>query len=131
MDAAEKEFQESRKLAGNKRKRSSGAGSSNPSGKHDLTALREQLENELLPSMDSYMREDKARGHKQIELLTRIGHGIEKLSDAQKDMAIAQADMIAAQKEMTEAQERISTIQNQTGNVLSMMFQQMQQNHGK
>jgi hypothetical protein len=131
MDAAEKEFQESRKLAGYKRKCSSDAGSSNPSGKHDLTALRERLENELLPSMDSYMQEDKARGHKQIEMSTRIGKGIDKLSYAQKDMAIAQGDMTAAQKEMTVAQERISTIQNRTGNVLSMMFQQMQLNRGK
>jgi hypothetical protein len=104
MDAAEKEFQESPKLSGIKRKRSCGAGSSNPSGKHDLTALREQLKNDLLPTMDSYMGEDKARGHKQIELLTRIGKGIEKLSDSQKDMAIAQADRTATQKEMTAAQ---------------------------
>jgi hypothetical protein len=103
MDAAEKEFQESRKLAGNKRKRNNGAGSGNPSGKHDLAALMEQLENDLLSSMDSYMQEDKAKGHEHIELLTRIGHGIEILTYAQKDMASAQADMTTTPKEMTAA----------------------------
>jgi hypothetical protein len=39
------------------------------------------------------MEEDKARGHKHIEVLTRIGEGIEKLSNSQKDMAIAHANM--------------------------------------
>jgi hypothetical protein len=37
-------------------------------------------------------------------------------------MATAQADMTATQKDMTAARERISTIQNQSGNVRSIMF---------
>jgi hypothetical protein len=64
-------------------------------------------------------------------LLTRIDLGIDKFSDAQKDMATAHADMATSHKEITAAQERINTISNQPGNTLSMMFLKMRQNQGK
>jgi Mg2+/Co2+ transporter CorC len=64
-------------------------------------------------------------------MLTQIGEGIEELPYAQMDTATVQANMATIHTEMTAAHDRFSTIHNHTGNVLSILFQQMQHNHGK